>query len=440
MAGYVSKNAANRWNNMANVVSGGGAGSTFVPGLYREPQCALPAGVYPATVVASITSGSTGSVAYNGMIHQAVNQTECAFTTGDAVALCISPACEKFFIGCPRPASVLCCDTRFALCFNGHTLGACFAFTCGASWWIFDDCCDDCAGPNASIYFTMWFECDEATDTITYYWEMWCIVRFTSVTLMASGTGDWSDICSDPNWTDELSIYPDCGFVLKAALNVGTTLCDPFCDAPSPPPPRGCCDKLLWFCINGDSQQLAVNGGTYTWDVSDCCLSCTTATLRLRVFCGKNGIYAQWFFICDGGSEEIAVVWLGMFCTSDSLQIINIDASCFLQMQVSTGNTGCDTCGITTDCCDFHETSLTLQMVVVGGACPGTYSLEWSAGQTWLDVDYPCGDIELTCSGATWIMSVDMIAITLLTEECDPFELVFDGTLVGITSVTVTEP
>jgi hypothetical protein len=35
-------------------------------------------------------------------------------------------------------------------------------------------------------------------------------------------------------------------------------------------------------------------------------------------------------------------------------------------------------------------------------------------------------------------MSVDMIGITLISAICDPLEIVFDGALVGLTSVTVT--
>jgi hypothetical protein len=38
MPGYVSRDSADRWNNAARIVAGGGAGSHFVKGKYRPPR------------------------------------------------------------------------------------------------------------------------------------------------------------------------------------------------------------------------------------------------------------------------------------------------------------------------------------------------------------------------------------------------------------------
>jgi hypothetical protein len=106
MAGYVSKNAAERWNNAARVVSGGGAGSKFVPGLYRTPKpiCDdLPPGAYKGVAAATILAGATGNVTYDGNTYSAVNHSGCGVTNGDLVGLFVSPNCEMFFIPCECP-------------------------------------------------------------------------------------------------------------------------------------------------------------------------------------------------------------------------------------------------------------------------------------------------------------------------------------------------
>lgn len=444
MAGYISKNAANRWDNMAHIVSGGGAGSTFVSGLYREPGCR--AGVYPAIAGEAIAAGATGNVVYQGRVYEATNQSGCNMHAGNRVALCISPTCEHFFIGCPSVPVVDCCDRYLFLCVNGDTQAYNLLLSNRVAFWAWDSCCDDCLdafGRKAEMYLVFGFTCDEATDTITYAWQLYCTTN-APVQELDRGSGTFTGWCLDSDWVAEVEIYPSCPITITASMKIGVGTsrgCGLVCDDGSPPPPKPkpeCCEQLLWFCINGDSQQLAVDGGSYTWDVSACCLGCTTATLEIRIHCSRRGILVQWFYICDGGAEESGVENFKMssFCTSSDPQIIDIDASCFIQMQVSIVDLGCDVCGITTDCCD--PVPVSLQMVVVGGTCPGTYTLLWDAGQTWLGTAGACGDVELVCTGGAWVMSINMLGTTLISEVCDPFELVFDGTLAGAPSITVT--
>jgi hypothetical protein len=457
MAGPVSKNAVNRWNNMASIVSGGGSGSRFVPGLYREPDCRE--GVYPARAAQTIASGATGNVVYQGRIYQATNQSGCQVSPGTPIGMCISPNCEMFFIGCPSVTPVQCCDNHLFLCVNGETLVFNLAFTNRIGFWIWDSCCDACGdslgfGGRSQMYLWFSFNCDEVTDTIGYDWQLYCLITgagFLNFEL-DRGSGTLSGWCVDPDWVEEVEIYPACPITITASMKIGTgggRACGLVCDDGNPPPPEpkpDCCDKVLWFCINGESVQLAVNGGTYTWDVSDCCEGCASATLEIRVICNARiGIVLQWIFTCDGGGPESGVYpWgLNQFCTGGTFQIVTIDASCFMQMQITTGELNCDICdGVDTTCCDDVIPKV-LQVVVVGGACAGTYELVWSAGTTWI-ATLPCTVIEFRCDTGDWLMSYEVggfpIGLTRTSQQCEPFEVVFDGTLVGATSVTVTIP
>jgi hypothetical protein len=193
----------------------------------------------------------------------------------------------------------------------------------------------------------------------------------------------------------------------------------------------------LWFCLNGDSQELAVDGGTYTWDVAACCVSCTTATLEIRVRCFGGGISFQWFYICDGGTPEIAVAFVD-YCNASTFEVVTIDASCFLQMQVTTLNIGCDACGITTDCCDPVPIDLTL--TIVGGIYAGTYNMSYGAGE-WVN-DTGAFSCRLECDGTPqWVVTFELDTYTTLTNTCNPLSLDFDvsGTAYGITSLTIVE-
>lgn len=264
---------------------------------------------------------------------------------------------------------------------------------------------------------------------------LWVLVRYNSCTEGASiifETDGFGNAIG--SWTNQLTWAGNCAG------------CDS--DPPTPPPPDGCCAKSVWICINGDSREMEVDGGDETWDVTGCCPDCTSATVRIRLVCANGRISIQRTYTCDGveAFENTSIL-----CNAALPITLNIPTpDCFIRAYIYAIDVACDvvceeedpctaapdSC-VTVDCCP-DPIPKSLVMVVVGGACAGTYELLWSAGSTWLDVDYGCGDIEMVCTAGTWTMSVTMVGITLTSAQCDPFEVVFDGTLAGLTSVTVT--
>lgn len=119
---------------------------------------------------------------------------------------------------------------------------------------------------------------------------------------------------------------------------------------PEPPVDPDCCDLLLWFCLDGVSVELPVDGGTYLWDVSACCDTCESATLEIVLSCENGIITLQYEYICDSGVPEYGVenTLMSLFCSSTDPRIININEGCFLQLQVSINDAGCEECGPST--------------------------------------------------------------------------------------------
>jgi len=61
MPGYVSRESADRWNNAARSVAGGGAGSHFVPQTYRPPQGGGGGGGEIVIIIARATADVTAA-------------------------------------------------------------------------------------------------------------------------------------------------------------------------------------------------------------------------------------------------------------------------------------------------------------------------------------------------------------------------------------------
>jgi hypothetical protein len=312
----------------------------------RRLQCVdLPSpGSYPAIAGASIAAGATGPVVYDGTVYQIKNHSQCAVRFGDRVGLFVSPNCEAFFVpcvcGCDEPAPTLACEKMYSICIAGqtHILGIGSIFnTC----WL--TCC---TLSGTTIEICGYLTCNPATNQIYFQW------------FIGGGLGGFSgqielvDLFSTGSATETLDLgayegLPDCDVVINAADELIDCT-----DCSGDPPSNPCCALLLWFCLNGESVQLPVDGGDHTFDVATCCDTCTTsATMRIRLQCNQETgtISLQWDFVCDGGTPESGVTSeLSSFCSSNDPRIVTLtngEVPCFLQLQVSINDAGCDDCG-----------------------------------------------------------------------------------------------
>ena len=244
MPGYVSRDSADRWNNAARIVAGGGAGSHFVKGKYRPPRgpnggpepCEelgdLQPGSYRGIAGATTAPGETGPVIVTGCEDEvtidAVNHSGCTFYLGDMITVNVDPCCAAHFTGC--------------------------------------SCCG-------------------AEDT-----------------------------------------------------------------------PPACCDRSIVICIAGERQILAVNGGTYTWDVSECC-DCEGATLEVTLSCEESTITAAWEYTC-GESTSSDTIDLSALCSDDDVEILSeLGDICDGNLSDRWANfvEDCEPCGETPECfCCFE--------------------------------------------------------------------------------------
>lgn len=413
-----------------------------------------PPGSYAATVGATIGPGATGPILITTcdlpITEDAINHSQCTFRLGDRVIATIDQCCTVLFTGCGTVEPVDCCDNYAAVCIGG--VSRIIKFNESASWasWVNDWGLPDatCRGAHCPGYFTsaeISIECVSDTVTANYYFEWGCATG-CGPPYSASGSFDISGLCEDPpvGHSEVVPLYTsstegECELTIYVTPELEPCPCDP--DDPDPEP-TDCCDKLLWFCLHGGSVHLPVNGGNYMWDVSDCCDGCTSATLEINLSCDDiGGISLQHKFICDGGTPEIAVESLTVFCTSDISQVVNIEGSCFLQIFVSLSEIPCDPCEETIDnsCCTGIPTTLT--MTIVGGVYAGTWNMTYDSGlEEWL-VDSPPAMFtgRLSCSMGGWNLTFEMDNYGTLTESCSPFDLEFDvtGNSYGITSLTI---
>lgn len=369
MAGYISRKSADRWNRAAGIVEGAGAGSHFVRGLYRQPKqkengvepCAelggLLPGSYPAVAFESIAGGETGLVVYDGNSYEAVNQSGCDVIIGDRVGLHISPNCQAFFVPCvccspppdPDPTcaeTYPCCRTPFVYCLripfmDTPTIPKTYFGTASlkdTAWTIpgplespFTIVCD---GQQLFLSFEMTC-CNDGTPDVT--WE----ARNLADEVVASGSFSVAGLCDEPPTIERHTLLLPNG--CSMFISFGTEFVDELCGNPEPPP-EDCCDQSRWFCLNGVSQQLAFDGGTYTWDVSACCE--TTASFKITMSCNPvTGIPTMGWEYTAGvvfDSGNINVVEL---CDDTSPKIYTFPGiTCFLQMIVSFVEFECSEC------------------------------------------------------------------------------------------------
>ncbi|MBL8856369.1 MAG: hypothetical protein JNK57_20555 [Planctomycetaceae bacterium] len=329
-----------------------------------------------ATCGTSIGPGEQGAIVLNycggSVAVNAINHSNCTFDIGDRITA--YNQCEKYyFTGCKccDSAPVACCDRFIAVCVNGYI--QIIPLQCpegiggpweGGGWYFFPvgTCCIEYATWACSVgetpgnpeffQFAIKVCCDGPT--ITAYYGFTCTGGAPTDPEFdpRSGQWDWSNLCDDPatGYTQSLLLesegHGSCAVTVVSASSASIGMCNP-CDG-EPPDPENCCDKLLWFCLNGESVQLAVNGGSHTFDVTDCCEGCTSATLAILLSCNSETgvITLQWTYICDGSPPAVAVenILMSMFCTSNDPRVININEGCFLQLLVSINDAGCETC------------------------------------------------------------------------------------------------
>ena len=372
MAGFVKRSSAQRWNRAAGIVEAAGAGSHFVRGIYRQPMrpssvCSelgdLQPGSYPAVAGATIAAGSTGPAVFGGNIFNAVNHSQCDVKVGDRVGLHITPNCDAFFVPCvccesDEPTEPNCCDKFVAVCVAGYTQVVPVSCQEGdpwgptATWSLFPlrQCCeaysDDLCSTSFTInitYLAIKLCCVDGV--ITAYYGVTCGF-FPEEDSPGSGTWDWSALCDDPPGTinEDLVLQSDegnvCALKIVASASASSGLCQP-CD-PEPPAPSDCCDQSLYFCLNGVSQLLDVDGGNFTWDVSACCDA--TASLEITLSCTGGVISMAWQYTA-GEVFDAGAVNISAFCTDGAPRIFDFPGiTCFLQMLISQVQFECSEC------------------------------------------------------------------------------------------------
>jgi hypothetical protein len=323
-------------------------------------------GSYEGIAGDTITPGSTGPVVFGGNIFNAVNHSQCEVKVGDRVGLHITPNCGAFFVPCvccesDEPTEPNCCDKFVAVCVAGYTQVVPVSCQEGdpwgptATWSLFPlrQCCeaysDDLCSTSFTInitYLAIKLCCVDGV--ITAYYGVTCGF-FPEEDSPGSGTWDWSALCDEPpgviNRDLVLQSEDDnvCALRIVASATASSDLCEP-CD-PEPPAPDECCDQSLYFCLNGVSVLLAVDGGTYTWDVSACCG--TTASFQITLSCNPSTGNISLSYLYTAGEVTAAGTEntiMSQFCNDGAPRIINFTLPCFLQLLVSQVQFECSEC------------------------------------------------------------------------------------------------
>jgi len=205
---------------------------------------------------------------------------------------------------------------------------------------------------------------------------------------------------------------------------------------PEPEPPSedpDCCTYSRWVCINNDSRLLSLDTGDETWDVSDCCLSCTSATVRLKFTCVDGVISLQQTYTCDSESS-IETRTLNFLCDDESpFQFFISTLECAIPVIISAADLPCDPCeaccnetrwycinGISkemtlvgdsdtfdvTDCCDCETSILTLEVECLSQT--NTIRYGWSI---------TCGE-SIEPSYGVEFLSCDATVLNITVNEC----------------------
>lgn len=404
----------------------------------------LQPGPYQAFVGETIAPGESGLILIttcDGTVTEtAINQTDCTFYMGNRITANVSPCCVIHFTGCNPSEPVDCCDKSIAVCVNGQR--NILKVDGGWAAWsrTYDATCCSACDENRSWYLRVDLSC--AVSTVTATWSLWCVGGQTEWEKIGEGTLDWSAVCDDPpEMIDDTLGVTGCDLQIVASPELFVDLCDP-CDGSTPP--IGCCDKMLWFCINNDSREMAVDGGEETWDVTECCPDCTSATVRLRLTCSNGIISVQRTYTCDGVvSNETTNI--SQYCSSTATTFLNIPTpNCFLQAQISIAEVACDACDpcesdpdncVTVACC-ASPVRKNLTLTIVGGAFAGTYSMTYDGMLEWIN-DTGAFSARMSCEVGGWLMSFEMDNFSS-DDDCPPLAFDVTGNGYGITSMVVS--
>ena len=268
--------------------------------------------------------------------------------------------------------------------------------------------------------------------------------------------------CEDEVMIDAVN-HSGCTFYLGDLITVNVDPCCvahftgcSCCGAEDTPP--ACCERSIVICIAGERQILAVNGGTYTWDVSECC-DCEGATLEITLTCEEDTITAAWEYTC-GESTSSDTIDLSALCSDDDVEILSeLGDICDGNLSDRWANfvEDCEPCGpvgpvdpcenpddcVDTDCCPDNLIPKTLSATIVGGTEAGTYSMTFAANEWVVDGGEPF-TLRLACLGGGnfWELTVELESYGETTASCDPFALTFDTSFpangIGATSVSIS--
>jgi hypothetical protein len=236
-----------------------------------------------------------------------------------------------------------------------------------------------------------------------------------------------------------------------------------------------CCDIKVAICICGVQKVISVNGGTATWDLSECC-DCEGASLTITLTCETSGeppvttITGSWDYEC-GETTDSGTIDLTSLCNDEE----NVELSGLIEIE---GCTICDDyrnfvgecepcvppdeddepCEDCPACCG-PEWSIPpeLRLTVTSSTC-GTISnvaipqdgigTNWREGIAGLNF---CGsppnnisEINIDCTSGSWGIQFDFEGLTLVLVRCTPkLRLVDSGTghpLLGNYTIEINEP
>lgn len=417
----------------------------------------LEPGTYRALCGGTIAPGASGLIQVTDCdgttkTITATNHTNCTFYTGERITAHITPCCTAHFDGCSCCGDApVCCDRSIAVCMDGQTQIVSLKNTSVVPVRVLfnflnadpNKCCDNACA--YSVAATIDITCSGTTVTADYFIS--CRDSIGAGGYEYSGTLDWSDLCASPATAIEdviticnLNTGVCCNVTIVASPSLEAEACDP-CGTGTPTPPAGCCTQQLWFCIGGVSQQLALDGGNYTWTITDC-VDCTgTATLEADLTCTDNVPILQLTYTCDGGTPEVTAYNLSQFCYSlNPVRFFLTTDDGQIEVNITGTETACDSCGVSVACC-AEAVPDTLSLDITGGAYAGSYSLIWDGGLSEWVVDGSAPfTARLSCgAGPAWDLTFEMDNFGTSAETCDPFCLTMDvtGNSHGITAMTI---
>jgi len=110
------------------------------------------------------------------------------------------------------------------------------------------------------------------------------------------------------------------------------------------PGPQDCCDRFASLCINNQVKIISVDGGSASWDLSECC-ECEGATLTILLACVTNTVTASWDYEC-GATTDSGTFDLSGLCDDPVVEYDDTITmgGCDVRIIASTEAEACDEC------------------------------------------------------------------------------------------------